>query len=237
MLDSNENDMAVESTIVGDTISSLLPFLNGFPQEATQEIFDDLFEEEDFDQGEQQDVDNVTLPKSRNTYERMPKEESNFYRRYLASETIKANASNPDHPKGKEFRSLFGVPFDVFELLVNLTLEKGWYNPERRDAGGRKCHDIRLLILGCLCTMASNATSVANQSNTNISCKCHSVFHTFWVSKMSEIKDEFIKMPTDQESLENAASEFENSCNLVGCVGSMDVVKIGWNKCPSSLVP
>ena len=124
-------------------------------------------------------------PRTRAVFDHEPLHESNWHRRYLLQA---ANARNPKHPRGKEFRGLFSVSFERFEDLVELTTSRGWYDPTRRDSAGRSCSDVRLLVLGALRSDASNwSDNVFNQSNTNISAEIHRVFTLQWRKNMADV--------------------------------------------------
>jgi hypothetical protein len=49
---------------------------------------------------------------------------------------------------------------------------------------------------------------------------------------MSSIKDEYIFMPTTNEQFEKVVGEY-SARGLPGCVGSVNCVHVGWDKCPS----
>ena len=95
-----------------------------------------------------------------------PKEESNWWRRYLKEQwmedirNVEREESIPRiSTRTAEFRSTFRVPFSVFEKLVELTVnDKQWYDPTVTNAAGEPCKDIRLLILGAL-NCLSHATT------------------------------------------------------------------------------
>jgi hypothetical protein len=86
----------------------------------------------------------------RNTIPRENTQESTFFLRYIVPAQREDIMSNPYGIFGLEFRMMFRVPYVVFEKLIEITLAKGWYDPNRYDGSRRKCSDIRLLILGVL---------------------------------------------------------------------------------------
>jgi hypothetical protein len=49
---------------------------------------------------------------------------------------------------------------------------------------------------------------------------------------MSSIKDEFIFMPQDDRTFQKVTEEYA-ARGLPGCVGSVDCVHIGWDRCPT----
>ena len=48
---------------------------------------------------------------------------------------------------------------------------------------------------------------------------------------MASVKNEFF-LPNDKESFNRVVGDYMNR-GLPGCVGSIDCVHIGWDKCPS----
>jgi hypothetical protein len=68
-------------------------------------------------------VDGRTVKKRRAHYEKGTVEDANWYRRYLATPHHIADARNPSHPKGIEFRRNFSVPYQVYNTLLQLTLQ------------------------------------------------------------------------------------------------------------------
>jgi hypothetical protein len=180
----------VARSMVQDAAANRVAVLRNLPP-LYEHVMKELFSEDDcqgFDVCKEE-IHEVTIaePASCQYFGREPLEQSNWWRRYLATAMHKTNASNPSHPKGKEFRSEFGVPFEIFASFVSMTVEKGWYDPLRIDAIGRKCSDINLLILGVLHTIVGNCTHVNSQTNTNISAETHRVFHRYWLKVMNSI--------------------------------------------------
>lgn len=181
-------------------------------------------------------VDIITVKRRRTHYEKGTVEDSNWYRRYLATPHHIADVKNPRHPKGIEFRRNFSVPYQVYETLLQMTLENGWYDANRKNAIGVKCSDCRLLLLGVLHTLTDNASKYACQTNTNISAESHRRFNTQWWTNMVSIRSEYIGMPETENDLATVAADFDKN-GLPGCCGSMDVVHRGWDKCPSEMTP
>jgi hypothetical protein len=52
---------------------------------------------------------------------------------------------------------------------------------------------------------------------------------------MSSIKDDYIYLPRTDNELDFVTQQYERY-GFPGCSGSIDVVKLGWDKCPSSLL-
>ena len=66
---------------------------------------------------------------------------------------------------------------------------------------------------------------------TSMSEEVHCTFFLSWLSKMSSISKEYIYLPTNDEQFEFVVGEYSER-GLPGCVGGLDVVHIGWDKCP-----
>ena len=79
----------------------------------------------------------------------------------------------------------------------------------RRDAAGRPCSDVRLLLMGTLHSDTTNVSNVVNQSNSNISANVHQLLLLQWRKDMASNKEEFISMPLNEEELDRITSDFE----------------------------
>jgi Plant transposon protein len=180
-------------------------------------------------------------PLKRNRKNSEPKEDSNWWRKYLAptkvdqiKETERNEPVPPASTRAAEFRSMFRVPFAVFEKLKELTIAKGWYDPTASNAAGEPCKDLGLLILGVLHCLGHAATFLVQKTNTNISAEVHRKFFLLWCDKMASIKGDYIYMPRNTAELDLVTGQYE-TYGFPGCCGSIDVVKIGWDKCPASM--
>lgn len=162
--------------------------------------------------------------------------ESNWFTRFLQSEEHIANITNPTHPRGIEFRSCFGVPFEIFTNLLSIIEEKNWYDDSRFDAVGNRCSDVRLLLLGTLNQMAQNATPLTCTGNTNISATVHRVFTRAIREEFFFEQEQWLCVPSTPEELNRVTQDYER-LGIPGVAGSMDVVHRGWDKCPSELTP
>ena len=125
-------------------------------------------------------VDGRFVKKRRTYYEKGTVKEANWYHRYIVTPHHIADVKNPCHPKGIEFRRNFSVPYQIYETLLYLTLDNGWYDPNCKNATGDLCSDIRPLLLGALHTLLDNASEYACQTNTNISADVHRRFVIRW---------------------------------------------------------
>ena len=175
-------------------------------------------------------------PVKRRYYGKRNQLESNWYKRYIEDpNTIQKLLNDPTHRDTKEFKGLFRVDYAVFQLLTELYVTKGWYDPNRKDVCGNKCSDIRLLILGVLNTLGHASSRTVLQSNTNIDVEVHRLFFRDFCQNMASIKDDYIYLPWNNSELHEVQSLYA-TVGLPGCCGSIDVVHIGWDACPSNLL-
>ena len=163
--------------------------------------------------------------------------ESLWYTRYLSSEQTRATLRDDDtHRDTKEFKGLFRISFAVFEQIHRLYQDNCWYNENRTDAVGVPCSNLELLILGALHTLGSGSGGRWTiQSSTNIDREVHRLFFKGFVANMASIQERFIKMPSSISELREVESKYA-LVGLPGCCGSVDVVHIGWDNCPASLL-
>ena len=169
----------------------------------------------------------------RTYYPRKTIEECNWYQKFL-SHAIQEIVQDPESRDGKTFRTLFRVPWKVFCDLVDETVSRGWYDPDRCDALGRRCGDIRILIMGALYVLGQGVTQKVVESNSYLSENTHRVFFISWCQQMHSAKLEFISFP---ESLQDIARVLAGYARFghPGAIGSMDGVHLAWNACPSDL--
>ena len=118
---------------------------------------------------------------------------------------------------------------------MNIARERWWrdWTPEKVDASGRLVSDLELKVLGVLFILGNGNTHYFVSTQTNMSEEVHRTFFHAWIDHMASIKGEFIYMPHDEESFAKVVGEY-SARGLPGCVGSVDCVHIGWDKCPSA---
>ncbi len=66
---------------------------------------------------------------------------------------------------------------------------------------------------------------------TDLSKDVHRKFFITWLGHMASIKDEFTFFPQDKDGHKYVVDEFR-SIGFPGCIGSVDCVDVGWDKCP-----
>jgi hypothetical protein len=132
---------------------------------------------------------------SRERQQRKPKESLDWWENFLSDEAVHIIQDTeilcpipPTTSRAAQFRRKFRVPFRLFEELVSLTIEKGWYDPCRTDAAGHPCSDINLLILGALYKLGHNVGDKEIADITHISAETHRVFFQSWCKNMASVK-------------------------------------------------
>lgn len=168
---------------------------------------------------------------TREYYPCRPKEESTWWKDYLVDEPKRSTLRRRDNNKeSNEFRRMFRLPFVLFEELVLLTVTKQWYDPTKVNGRGVLCSNLELLILGVLHVLGKNADNHQVSRLTNISEEVHRVFFHKWCGWITSLKDDYIYMPVDEDEAEYIEQGYAKY-GLVGCVGSIDCVHIGWDSC------
>ena len=181
---------------------------------------------------------NIEVPKryqSRRTFQRRKQEESNWFKRYLTAEAKTVLKNDPSHRDTLEFKGLFRVSYEVFEEIVNLFLEEGWYNNARKDCCKRQCSRLELLVLGSLFKLGNGNRRWVVQSDTNISKETHRVFFKKFIGHIASIRHRYIYMPRNDAEVQECCRLYSD-LGLPGCVGSIDVVHIGWDACPANML-
>jgi hypothetical protein len=134
------------------------------------------------------------------------------------------------------FRKIFRLPFDIFLKLYDMTISNGWYDPHRKDCTNLLCKDLELLLLGVLYTLATGDSHLYVWIQNDISKEVHRKFFIHWTSKFAEKKDEYVYILREEEEDDDQLQRILNdysSIGLPGCIGSVDCVHIGWNRCPA----
>jgi len=171
---------------------------------------------------------------------RVKTEHSHWYKLYLAPDKVQAireEESNEDCKEGTiayTFRMMFRVTMHIFDHLVDVATRDGWYDNEATDNAGRKVKDVRLLILGCLHMIGHDAKIRVVTTNTGVSRTTQKRFFDRWITKMSSLKDNYIYLPRDNDELRRITDDYQR-VGFPGCVGSIDVVHVSWDRCPAEL--
>jgi hypothetical protein len=172
--------------------------------------------------------------KSRRNYARKPHNASHWWLNHLTAEIREHYLADPHGRLAFKFRRLFRVSFVLFLDLVAMSKERWWrdWTPTKVDAAGLLISNLELKLLGALFVLGSGCSQFVVSTQTNMSEEVHRIFFLAWVSKMSSIRTEFIYMPSDEVTFQKVVGEY-TSRGLPGCVGSVDVVHIAWDCCPT----
>ena len=156
---------------------------------------------------------------------------------YLASTwgrlLLNARVRDPTDKKGgKLFRRRFRVPYPLFEHLVEVTRNSGWFS-EATDCAGHPAAPLELKVLAVLRVLGRGYCFDGVEELTLISAEVLRVFFRKWCTLFS--KENFSKYcnhpKTDEEIAENVL--IYTKLGLPGCVGSADCVHIRWERCPA----
>jgi hypothetical protein len=97
---------------------------------------------------------------------------------------------------------------------------------------GKPVSSLELKVLGALYFLANGATHFMVSRHTNISEEVHRIFFLKWIHRMASICDEYIYMPQDNATYRRVVGEY-TARGFPGCIGSVDCVHIGWDRCPT----
>jgi hypothetical protein len=168
----------------------------------------------------------------RTYHPRAPSESAFFHQTFLKEEVRRKARYEADSREAKKFISYFRVTFEIYEFLVNLCIDRKWFSFEKKDACGYQC-DIELLVLGALYKVAHDV----NWDHIGDLCGFSSgealrTFSLNFYKKMKSCKEEFIYMPRNDDELLTVHRAY-SALGFPGCGGSLDVVHIGWDRCPA----
>ena len=172
--------------------------------------------------------------KKRTKYPRRIQRDSIWWTRFLAPAQRAELLQIPNGRLAKQFRKLFHAPYAVFLDLMSIATERWWpdWTEENRCRAGKLVSSLDLKILGSLFVLAQGVTHYVCSTCSNVSEEVHRSFFHQWLRHMSSIKDEFIFMPYDDLTYHKVSDDYA-ARGLPGCVGSVDCVHIGWDRCPT----
>ena len=183
---------------------------------------------------EEEEHASLVRKKSRNVYERKPQAESTWSRDFLNPTLRDLYIVDPQGRDAKKFCKLFRVPYDLFVDLVQISKQRWWrdWTPDKVCNAGKLVSSLELKVLGALYVLGTGASQHQVGVQTHLSKEVHRVFFLLWLSRMSSISTEYIYMPTTEEQFKFVVGEYYSARGLPGCVGSVDCVHVGWDKCP-----
>lgn len=142
---------------------------------------------------------------------------------------------DPEGRRHQQFRLRFRVPFAIYLELVNWT--STWYDKtvQQTDALGNSRVPVELLVLGVLRMLGRSTCLDGIQELSGISPSVMSVFFHKWCQKAAEeLYPVYVKFPKTQSDIDKVMYDFAY-VGFPGCLGSMDVVHVHWERCPSGL--
>lgn len=147
-------------------------------------------------------------------------------------------ATTPTHQSVlKDFRKAFRLPHSSFLDLCDIVREEPIFGQwrDRRDAAGRECSPIGLLILGTMRYLGRGVTFHDLKDCTCISPEVHRVFfHSFIHFGRTILFQRYVDTPSNAKEAEEHRNEFDMA-GLSGCIGSIDATHVSIFRCPSQL--
>ena len=163
----------------------------------------------------------------------MNQKDSLWWRMFLVAPKRNEVMVEPNGRFAAKFRKLFHVPFKVFLQLRDVASEDFWteWTEDRKCRAGKIVSNLELKILGALFVLATGDSHFVCSTCSNISEEVHRSFFLKWIFNMASIKERYIYMPLDDASYQKVVGEY-TARGFPGCVGSVDCVHIGWDRCP-----
>jgi hypothetical protein len=172
--------------------------------------------------------------KKRTKYARKNQRESLWWKRFLVPVQRQEMLMDPNGRLAKYFRKMFHIPYELFLDLMNVAIER-WFTEWNQDNicnAGKLVSSLDLKILGAMFVLTQGVSHFVTIMCSNLSEEIHRSFFLQWISNMSSIREEFIFMPHDDDTFNKVTNEYA-ARGLPGCVGSVDCVHIGWDRCPA----
>jgi hypothetical protein len=137
-----------------------------------------------------------------------------------------------DRKGGKLFRRRFRVPWPLFEQLVTITRESGWFS-EKPNCTGIRGAPLELKILAVLRVLGRGYCFDGVEELCLISAESLRIFFRKFVTLFArENYAKYCTHPQTPEEIERAMGVF-TKLGLPGCIGSTDCVHIRWERCPA----
>lgn len=185
---------------------------------------------------EEDELEDLQVPKkkSRHIYERPDYQKSVWW-----TLLQKGDCKDPFNRQYMVFRRRFGIPFDLFKIIVERA--RTWSFNEGKTKLGDDCKDcignakvpLELKILGALRMSAKGCIfdAIAELSGMSIATM-QNFFHQFWAKFNENFREEWIVYPTT--AVEAADSlEIYRRLGFPGAVGSVDCTHVLWGRCPA----
>jgi hypothetical protein len=171
--------------------------------------------------------------KKRTKCRRMDQRSSIWWTRFLTPTHRAELLNSPNGRLANQFRKLFHVPYVVFLDLMQVATNNWWqeWHEDNKCRAGKLVSSLDLKIMGSLFVLAQGVSHLCASICSNISEEVHRSFFNKWIRDMLSIKDEYIFMPQDDFTFRKVSQVYA-SRGLPGCVGSVDCVHIGWDRCP-----
>ena len=144
------------------------------------------------------------------------------------------NVRDPDHPKGKQFRREFRVPYPIFLEIIRLCITSGdpLFNYAETNAAGQLSIPLELKVMMVLRTLAGGLLfhDAAQLSQFMSEGTANKFFKDFNERFRHHYEKQFIRPQTDEEFAKS--SIVYARLGLPGCVGSVDATFVGpWDGC------
>ena len=152
-----------------------------------------------------------------------------WHKDYVENEHL---TRDPSTALGKEFRAKFRIPYNLFEDIVEATRASGLFPDEQVSRRGARPHPLSFKVMAALRRLALGRSFDGLEELSGISREVLSKFIPAWEQWfLEEYFEEHVRMPRNVEELEEAVNLF-SMCGLPGCISSMDVVHVRYDRCP-----
>lgn len=135
----------------------------------------------------------------------------------------------PDNRHGKLFRRRFRVPFQLFEIIVEICKEKNIFGAKNLS---RIKIPIEIKLLCCLRVLGRDECFCTIEEMSAVPEKTvWWFFKTFIVNFPKCLKSEVLRPPREGEELQKVMKVY-TKMGFPGAVGSVDATHIRWHMCP-----
>jgi hypothetical protein len=125
------------------------------------------------------------------------------------------------------------MPLSKVEDLTNILIDRGYIIPPRPH----RCRAVfrersELLVMSALYILGSGASSRSCKPLCGISRSEVLKFFYIFIEALVDMKEEYIFLPRNLTELNRVNKDY-SAAGLLGCDGSMDLVHVKWDNCPT----
>jgi hypothetical protein len=135
----------------------------------------------------------------------------------------------------REFRCRYGVPYHTYEALVHKCRHVYNLDVDPRQRARGTVAPLELQLVCALRMLRRGSCPLDDSDHTSIGgAAIRSFFHKFCAAIVQHEADVWLCPPSTEQDIEKAVDMYAKR-GFPGCIGSVDVVHVPWDRCPAAL--